>query len=45
MIFSVSQDDDRRFVFDGIAQANANTFVQQKVAVHVNNYASPSVEL
>jgi hypothetical protein len=45
MIFGVSQDGDRRFVFDGITQDSADTFVQEIVADHVNNYASPSVEV
>ena len=45
MIFGVSQDEERRFVFDGMSQSNVGSFVQEAVADHVNNYASPSVEV
>ncbi len=45
MIFGVAQDDEKRYRFDGITQANADTFVHETISDHVNRYASPPVDV
>lgn len=45
IIVGVSQDDDRRFVLDGMAKTNIDTYVQEKVYEFVSKYASPPVEV